>query len=575
MLIYVNIVDQETFIHEFLCHETFENLYKIIGSKYPFKSDFYVYNLVDINGNEYFPENFLQESSLIDGDSLWYSRVQITGRYLENKGLKLKIEDKIVLFREKLDVSIESILYTVTLTRDCSPFPEEFLPGLRNKISLANYELVGKDESDTNYHIWVTTNSHIFKYLDNIIDKPSRFCFDERDRYTLHQTNFALDFIVPRLQQTKSVISGSWILNDFCNFEGSSPDDIDIFSESLDLLCLICKEFDVRARQKCLSYNSSFMSYDFTVYNPEDRWGFMNGVKINYIHVNADGFLTNNIENSSIERVLKFITNRFDLSCCIISFDGEYIHYNNSILNREMDICARITDIHVTKRICKYLNRGFKICNVKHTKTCQRLYRDRENNEREVVDNEITSLVYAAGHGYDQVTDILIDILRYSEIIQQKRDKIISSLLRYRVFKNHEQFLKVTDLFEFSQEEEFELIKSALCHARFKIFAGLLAEKRHLTQEQQRQLVQFAVENGKCLFLLHMNQCGFDTVDPYLYTENSLLVKYINDRVLCYSQGICTCEMIIRLLLGKSIPSYVEQYHTNYHGRCGYINTHK
>ena len=157
--------------------------------------------------------------------------------------------------------------------RSLSPFPEEFLSGFKD-VEFCDPEFLEADDmTDYRHHSKIVVCPKVFKYLDNIIDKPSRFNFDKKKRYTLRESNSFLDFVVPLLQKTKSVISGSWILNDYLNLEkGRRPVDIDIFSESLDLLILICKSFRSQISQTSLSYNSSFMSYE--LFNTQKSSGY-------------------------------------------------------------------------------------------------------------------------------------------------------------------------------------------------------------------------------------------------------------------------------------------------------------
>ena len=292
--------------------------------------------LTDKSGNKYYPDDMIRDTILCNNDELWLKIKPITGEYLQKRNQNLWInnirfkywkdncynEFGYIDFRRDLDISIERVLYGHALVPDrhISPVPEEFLPGLRGKIDLPKYEydFINDVLEDENYKIHIRKSTNTFKYLDNLIEKPSRFCFDVKEKYTIRHSDDVMNFIVANLKATKSVISGSWILNDFCS-NNFVPGDIDIFSESLDFLCLFRKNFDLKITRTSLTYNSSFMSYEINIYYD----GHLH--KINYIHVNADGCLTNNIENSSQERVLHFIKQRFDLSCCIISYDGEFL----------------------------------------------------------------------------------------------------------------------------------------------------------------------------------------------------------------------------------------------------------
>ena len=556
MLVHVKFND-EVFSHEFQEEDDFRKLFEFLEEKLT-DPKLWTIKICDDTGVFFGRNDLVRETTLVDEDHLNARAEKTTGRDLKERELYLTIYDRQVYFGEYLDVTIEQILHIYGLTSyNIYPFPEHFLPVIKDTQTLTPFDIVS--DSGDKYPISISVSNNTFKYLDDTIVKPSRFDFDRMARYTPRKSNEFIDFVSPLLKKTKSVISGSWILNDLVGFnEGSlKPDDVDIFSESLDLLVMICKKFERKAHQSSTSYNSSFMSYEIST-RPLDYLP-----KINYIHVNADGLLTNDIESSSIERVLKFIKQRFDLSCCITSFDGEHVWYNSSACVREMDICGQITDFHVTKRICKYLERGFKICEVKHTKTCQRLYTYLGKEHEKEDKSPSSSLLYAIRNEAFEIANILLDIVEGTKDFD--KFEIFKSFI-HRIGGEHD-FEVLEDIFqkfEFNHDQKLKLLHETMEYSRPYLFARLLKHTQ-LDREEELALAESAMNGDKCLFLLKMRDHGIDLA------SKELLFKYTKTYLDVNFQ---TCELSLRIFSGSHIPERIRSYHSGTTTRCMNRNIH-
>lgn len=268
-----------------------------------------------------------------------------------------------------------------------------------------------------------------------------------------------------------------------------------------------------------------------------------------------------------------------------------------------MDICARITDIHVTKRICKYIERGFKICDIKHTKTCRRLYQSKTEEERETHDEEYHSLVFAVRFGNQQVVDILLDIINDEQKVEY-RDKIMNCLLSNRRIKDINGFIKVFALFTFTEEEETNFLLESVKNNQLEIFKFLLPRREVYLKENRDELLFLSIdyrrrdffelllpkksENilgkeiedvliGKlvdrrlCMFMLVMHERGFNFTGHVSDTGERSIDGYLHSCLGEY-QGLNICELIVRLLIGKTIPFSVKNYHTCKHTGCALRN---
>lgn len=348
---------------------TFEKLYRILEEKHG-------YGILRGSTQNYLEFDIVAESDLACGDEIVYESVNFQNFRELDLTLVLSWKGSEYSVGNTFGVSFNSILHSFmfgdekyfsdkSFDRKIYPFPDHFLPVLKNESDLPTYRFDRRKVLGT---VSILKHKFSFKFFDKEIEKSEKFYHDTTKRYELCLKNKITEFISSRLKSSKSVISGSFILYDLkliCRF-----DDIDVFSESLDLLVDLMN-FGGALEPMNPCFKSSFLSYKL-LFKIDDK-DFI----VNYIHVNCDESLTNDIESSSQERVLKFICQRFDISCCITAFDGDTLHYHSSLYSKVFDVCGKTTDTHVANRILKYIDRGFAIDDIKHTETCQRLYSDK------------------------------------------------------------------------------------------------------------------------------------------------------------------------------------------------------
>ena len=461
----------------------------------------------------YTRENRVNETCLTDGGELFYrDEFDIDGSFLSEHDLALYVKfEENGIFVEEIPsgVVVEQIVSSLYLNKSFKiyPFPKSFLPIVKDRSTLPRFEFVDADyslpyrlvrEGESVYDKYYVMNSIIcsekmqFTYINNDIDKSEKFEFDSQIKYKIKEDR-VLNFIAENLPETKSVVSGSWPLNEllrFFNLNGFTADDFDVFSESLDLLFLLKSKFNFALANTFLQFSSSFMSYKFKI----------DGTVINYIHINRDGELKNNIAESSIERVLEFIKQKFDISCCITTFDGENILYNSSVLKKQMDVCAQITDKHVTKRICKYLNRGFKICEIVNTETCRRLYIDPNTNEEREFNSTpcINSFFFALERGEFEFAKII------SGIIRNKNPDI-----NYNIFFSRFTSLRVLKMIcdiasdGLDQESKLDVIKKFLYDKYWLEQVYYLVETFDLNEDQLSEIVESNILKYNSTSTLH------------------------------------------------------------------------
>jgi len=170
------------------------------------------------------------------------------------------------------------------------------------------------------------------------------------------------DFTAAMIQYG-AVISGGFVTCAIKKYTDVNPihdykhctQDVDIFSYSLDLLRWIIRNVEnCKVRVKHLEgYCDCYRVY------------LNHRYYINYIHVrkyeleeyNAIGEYSQDIPGCSEDQpdLIKQISRMFDLDICCVTFDGDRIHYNHSLLTWK---ASGNTD---HKRYQKYKNRGFNM----------------------------------------------------------------------------------------------------------------------------------------------------------------------------------------------------------------------
>ena len=210
---------------------------------------------------------------------------------------------------------------------------------------------------------------------------------------------------------------------------------------------------------------------------------------------------------------------------------------------------------------------------MKHTRTCQRLYRDNNEVEHEIVDNNIHALVFAAGQAKDEVVDILLDIFKQG--IEFDRHKMISQLLRgAREPRSLEQLLKIFNFLDLNRNEKFEAIRLSVYQSNLQMFKHFIKDI-DLSHEEQDVIVREIMHHDKCIFLHEFAKVGVELVDRKTKDGESLLTKYLNESLSENRQGFHACELVVRLFLGRNVPNDVIEYHKKYiASRCGYANNH-
>jgi len=507
MQIYVNFINDSNRIVPFELGITgdISALFKELEEKYR--------GILYDNDYIYTRENPVNETCLTDGSELFYrDEFDIDGSFLSDYDLALYVKfEENGIFVEQIPsgVVVEQIVSSLYLNKSFKiyPFPKSFLPIVKDRSTLPQFEFVDANyslpyrlvrEGESVYDKYYIMNSIIysekmqFTYINNDIDKSEKFEFDSQIEYKI-KGDCVLDFIAKNLPETKSVISGSWPLSTLLrlkNLDGFTADDFDVFSESLDLLFLLKSKFNFVLTNTFLQFSSSFMNYKFKV----------NGTVINYIHINRDGELKNNIAESSVERVLEFIKQKFDISCCITTFDGENILYNSSVLKKQMDICVQITDKHVAKRICKYLRRGFKICEIVNTETCRRLYTDPNTNEEREFNSTpcINSFFFALDRGEFEFAKIIFGIIR---------DK--NPDINYNIFFSRFTSLRVLKMIcdiasdGLDQESKFDVVKKFLYDKCWTDQVYYLVETLDLNEDQLSEIVESNILKYNNTTMLH------------------------------------------------------------------------
>ena len=425
---------------------TFESLYKDLEEKYgP--------GLLRNSATSYLEHDIVAESDLACGDELVYEYINDQNFHKLDYVIVLNWKGEECYVPNTFGVSLDSIRHSMlfankknlsngTFKAIMYPIPEHFLPVVKDDSDLPPYRFI-KKRKDANFDgigtATILKDKFSFNFHDKEIEKSEKFYHNMIRRYELSLQNRVTDFISSKLKETKSVISGSFILYDLGL--SSEFDDIDVFSESLDLLVdLINFGGILRPVRHC--FKSSFLSYKLT-FNVNDR-----NLVINFIHVNCDGVLTNDIENSSQERVLKFICQRFDISCCITAFDGENIHYHDSLYSKVFDVCGKTTDYHVANRILKYIYRGFEIGDIKHTDTCQRLYSDKPAKVSKTQSRESDTMLHVAKRGNSKLLKVIVKHVNVDLFSRKAIDRfvynfcnkkvtyIISKTLGHRFYRN-------------------------------------------------------------------------------------------------------------------------------------------
>lgn len=466
---------------------TFENLYKDIVDKYGL-------GILRGPSRDYLEHDVVAESDLAYGDDLIYEPINFQNCYKLGCVPVLKWKDEEYSVWNTFDVSFDSILHSFMFGREkhfsdatpvmrIFPFPDHFLPVLKSKSDLPTYRFDKKYKTHGLGFTNVLKHKFSFNYLDKEIEKSEKFYHNMTKRYELSTRNRVIEFVSSKLKSTKSVISGSFILYDLNLIP--EFDDIDVFSESLDLLVdLIHFGGTLQPMNPC--FKSSFLSYKLS-FDVDNKY-----FVVNFIHVNCDGHLTNDIANSSQERVLKFISQRFDLSCCITAFDGDTLHYHDSLYSRVFDVCGKTTDDHVANRIIKYSRRGFEIGDIKHTETCQRLYSDAPMKTSKTQGREADTMLIVARNGnvrllkeivkhvdVDLFTKKAIDRFAY-RLYNAENTYIISKALGHRFYRNHWYYITCGAV---SNKENFK-----------RIFA-LMSDK------MAKDVVSKAINRRNCKFL--------------------------------------------------------------------------
>ena len=232
---------------------------------------------------------------------------------------------------------------------------------------ICDYEKIAKQKLIRTENFYITTDNIYYRFTrirgckrERKIAQSKFFVFDKKVEKDFDTEVEIVKKIVELLNETGAIMAGSYPLSKFhTNIE---PEDIDIFSFTLEFLRKFLEYFfekeESRPRHRMIFRRvNEIESYKFILYDGEDEI-----FKLNFVHfaINPDLTHPEDIKLDAEEnrsKTLRRISENFDNTVCMTSYDGKSFHFNDLAINGGV-VYGRNLFQH---RIEKYTERGYTL----------------------------------------------------------------------------------------------------------------------------------------------------------------------------------------------------------------------